>query len=288
MKLKTNRIVWLAILCTIATLFTACGGGSSSSVAESTSTAAEGNGVLRVGMECAYAPFNWTQLDDANGAVALADGTFAGGYDVEIARRIAEKLDMQLEIVKTEWDGLPPSLTSGKIDVIIAGMSDTAERRETIGFSSSYYTSDLVMVVMKEGPFATATGIQDFSGAKITGQLATLHYDVIDQIQGVDKQQAMKDFPTMVVALSSGKVDGYVSERPGALSAVASNPNLTFVDFADGKGFDYTTGDVSIAIGIRKEDTELQAKLDKALAEIPEEERQKIMEDAVKNQPMSE
>lgn len=271
---RLRFIITLSILMTV-TLLTSC------------AKSAENSKVLRVGMECAYPPFNWTQLDDSNGAVALADGTYAGGYDIEVAKSIANKLDMKLEIVKTEWDGLPPSLTSGKIDAIIAGMSDTAERRQTIDFSDSYYTSDLVIVVMKDGPYATAQSIQEFSGAKVTGQMATLHYDVIDQIDGVVKEQAMKDFPTMVVALASGKIDGYVSERPGALSAVASNPKLTFISFEDDKGFDYTTGDVSIAIGLRKGDDELKTKINQALSQISEQERATFMENAVKNQPMS-
>lgn len=78
---------------------------------------------LRVGMECNYAPYNWTQSDASENAVAIAAGGYADGYDVRIAKIIADKLGMDLEIVKTEWDGLTPALLSGNIDVIIAGMS---------------------------------------------------------------------------------------------------------------------------------------------------------------------
>lgn len=280
--MKKRRIVAVALTALLAIgLLAGCGGAAKP-------TSQNAGNQLRVGMECAYAPFNWTQLDDANGAVALGDGNYAGGYDVEIAKRVAESMGKELVIVKTEWDGLAPSLTSGKIDAIIAGMTNTKDRRQTISFTDDYYTSDLVMVVKKDGAYAGASSIQEFGGAKITGQQGTLHYTVIDQIDGVVKEQAMKDFPTMVVALSSGKIDGYVSERPGALSAVASNPELAIVSFADGEGFDYSTGDVSIAIGIRKEDTQLQQELNEALAKITEEERLQIMEDAVKNQPLSQ
>lgn len=142
--------------------------------------------VLRVGMECDYAPFNWTQTDEENG-YKIAAGGYAGGYDVEIAKRIADSLDKELEIVKTEWNGLTPALTSGKIDLIIAGMSPTAERKETINFSDTYYTSDLVIVVKKDSKYASANSLADFKGAKITGQLNTFHYDVINQIDGVEK-----------------------------------------------------------------------------------------------------
>ena len=282
MKKMTKWIGFPVIFLILTMISTAC--SSSSAGKNSTGDKKE---ILRVGMECAYAPFNWTQLDESNGGIKLDDGTYAGGYDVEIAKRVAKSLNMELEIVKTEWDGLPPSLTSNKIDIIIAGMTDTPERRETIDFTDSYYTSDLVMVVKKGTDYADAKNLSDFTEAKITGQQSTLHYDVIDQIPGVAKEQAMKDFPTMIVALASGKIDGYVSERPGALSAVASNPELIFIDFQDGEGFEYTTGDVSIAIGIRKDDGDLKDKINKALGEISESDRNKIMEEAVKNQPLS-
>ena len=95
---------------------------------------------FKVGLEAAYPPFNWTQLDDSNGAVPI-DGSkeFAGGYDVEIAKQIADGLGKELVIVKTEWDGLLPSLLSGKIDAIIAGMSPTEDRKKSIDFSDNYY-----------------------------------------------------------------------------------------------------------------------------------------------------
>ena len=158
---------------------------------------------LRVGMECNYAPYNWTQTEASDEALPLAGGGYADGYDVRIAKRVAEELGYDIEIVKTEWDGLVPSLLSGNIDVIIAGMSPTAERMATIDFTDPYYESELVIVVRKDGAYAEATSLADFAGAKITGQLNTFHYTVIDQIPDVQKQTAMDTFPTMIVALNS-------------------------------------------------------------------------------------
>ena len=177
---------------------------------------------LRVGMECNYAPYNWTQTEASDEALPLAGGGYADGYDVRIAKRVAEELGYDIEIVKTEWDGLVPSLLSGNIDVIIAGMSPTAERMATIDFTDPYYESELVIVVRKDGAYANAASLADFAGAKITGQLNTFHYTVIDQIPDVQKQTAMDTFPTMVVALTSGVIDGYISERPGAESALGA------------------------------------------------------------------
>ena len=240
---------------------------------------------LRVGMECAYAPFNWTQSDDSNGAVAIEGGGYAGGYDIEIAKKIADGLGKELVIVKTEWDGLEPAVQSGVIDAIIAGMSPRADRKARIDFSDNYYKSDLVVVVRKDGPFAGAKTLEDFKDAKITGQQNTVHYTVIDQLVGVDKQTAMPDFPTMITALASGVIDGYISERPGAVSAMASNPDLTFVAFEAGKGFQASDEDVAIAVGLKK-GSDLREKINEVLSKISEEDRQTIMATALKNQPV--
>lgn len=243
---------------------------------------------FKVGLECGYAPFNWTQADDSNGAVPIA-GTnqYAGGYDVEIAKRIAEGLGRELVIVKTSWKGLPPAVQAGTIDAIIAGMSPTAERQKTLDFSDPYYRSELVMVVKKGSPYENATSIQDFAGAKITAQLNTFHYTVIDQIKGVQKQTAMDDFPAMRVALESGIIDGYVSERPEGISASAANPNFVMVEFAEGKGFEASDEDVAVAVGLKKGNPDLE-KINEILAGISEEERIRLMDEAIKNQPSAQ
>lgn len=243
-------------------------------------------GVFRVGMECGYAPFNWTQMDDSNGGVKI-EGTseYAGGYDVEIAKKIAQGLGKELVIVKTEWLGLTPAVNSGKIDAIIAGMSPTAERLLEVDFSDIYYTSDLVMVVKRGEAYQTATSIQDFKGAKITAQLNTFHYTVIDQIEGVDKQTAMDDFPAMRVALESGIIDGYVSEKPEGVSAEAANSNFKMIEFTD--GFETSPEDTAIAVGLKK-DSELTAKINEILKGISEDERVKLMDKAIINQPAAE
>ena len=242
---------------------------------------------LKVGMECNYAPFNWTQSEATEFTIPLASGGFADGYDVQVARLLAQALGMDLEIVKIEWDGLPMALSSGKIDAIIAGMSPTTERKLTIDFSAPYYESDLVIVVKKGSPYDNTATLADFSGAKITGQLNTFHYSVIDQIPGVQKQTALDTFPAMIVALSSGRIDGYVSERPGALSAIASNPELTFVSFEEDKGFETLDEDTVVSVGLQK-GSSLLDKINAALEKLDTDTRDQMMNDAMTRQPLSE
>ena len=263
-----------AVLLTLALLL-----GCASAVAE---------GTLRVGMECNYAPYNWTQVEPSEQAVAIEGGSgYADGYDVQIAKMIAEGLGKELVIVKTEWSGLPMGVQTGAFDAIIAGMSPTAERKITLDFTDNYYVSELVVVVKKDGAYASAKTLADLSGANITGQLGTFHYTVIDQIPGVNKATAMDDFPVMIVALQSGAVDGYISERPGAEAAMAANADLTYVLFDEGQGFQTSPDDVSVAVGLAK-GSELTADINAILAGISEETRLQMMIDAVGRQPLAE
>lgn len=109
------------------------------------------NGTLKIAMECAYTPFNWTQTDDSNGAVPIAekDNMYANGYDVQIAKYIAAELGMSLEIYSYEWDSLIPAVQSGAVDGIIAGMSPTEEREKEVDFTDCYYNSNLVVIIKK-------------------------------------------------------------------------------------------------------------------------------------------
>ena len=279
--MRKKSIIFITMFLTTIILLAGCGSSSS----ENKGSSGE-DGTFKVGLEAGYAPFNWTQMNDSNDGVKIdGNAEYAGGYDVEIAKRLAKDLGKELVIVKTEWDGLVPALTSGKIDAIIAGMSPTSERKKTIDFSDNYYTSDLVMVVKKGGEYEGATSIQDFKGAKVTAQLNTFHYSVIDQIEGVVKKTAMDNFTAMRVALESGMIDGYVSERPEAVSASAANDNFEMVEFTD--GFVTSEDETAIAVGLAK-DSNLTEKINKTLATISEEERQNIMDTAIKNQPAAQ
>lgn len=277
--MKMKKVIATALVGFMAMgLLAGCGGGKDKQ---------EENNTLRIGMECGYAPFNWTQQDNSNNAVAIEGGGYANGYDVQIAKKVADGLGKELVIVKTEWDGLVPAVQSGVIDGIIAGMSPTAERKEVIDFTDNYYVSDLVIVVKADGPYANATSIKDFAGAALTAQLNTFHDTVIDQIEGVNHVTAMTDFPSMRVALESGIIDGYVSERPEGISAAAANSAFAYVGFAVEDGFQYEINDAAIAMGIKK-DSALTAEVNKVLAGISQEERDSLMADAIAQQPAAE
>ena len=240
---------------------------------------------LLIGMEAGYPPYNWTQSDNSNGAVPIKNSKeFANGYDVQIARKIGEKLGREVQVVKTEWDGLLPALQANKIDLIIGGMSPTEERKKVIDFSEPYYEVQFAMVVRKDSPYAKAKTLADFSGAKVTGQLSTLHYDLLSQLTGAQVEQAQKSFPIMRVALESGKIDAYISELPEAISATNANNKFTYVEL--NPTFQVADADKQISIGVKKNNPLLKDVND-ALKEISAEQRKAFMDEAIKNQPAS-
>lgn len=276
---KTYKIIVLILILSVLTaslvLLSACNTHSNGSSQDK----------LVVGLECAYIPFNFTQQTDKNGAVKIsnADG-YANGYDVLIAKRIADALGKELVIVKTEWDSLVPGVSAGTLDLVIAGMSPTAERRESIDFSEAYYESNLVIVVRQDGNYVNAQNLDDFNGAKIVAQQGTFHDKVLQEqaaYHGITAGTPMATFPEMTIALNAKTIDGYVAEEPGAIADCAANENLTYVHLLNNDtGFDASAEDTQIAIGMRY-GFEHKDAINNILLNLSSEDRLAIMQEAV-------
>jgi len=242
-------------------------------------------GVLVVGLECNYAPFNWTTSEETETSVSI-DGVnaYCDGYDVMIASRIAEELQLDLVIRKIEWDGLIPALLSSEIDVIIAGMSPTPERAETVSFTNEYYRSEQVLVVQANGDYANALSLSDFNGAAVIAQMGTLQDGLIDQITGVNHMNPLGDYPSLVASLTSGVSNALVAELPVAQSIVSSNPGLVIVQLGV-NGFLVEDSDVSVSVAVRQDETELLTEINAVLEGLSTEDRNDLMSDALTSQP---
>ena len=250
--------------------------------------APEEDNTFVVGMECAYQPFNWQTTKETETSVSLGGAGMADGYDVMIAQDIADALGKKLVIKKIEWKGLIPAVESGEIDAIIAGMTASEKREKGVDFTTPYYESDgMVMIVRKGSEQESYTDIQQFSGQTVMGQLSTNYDDVIDQIEGVNHAVPKQSYPEMVVALRAGDTDGITAEMPVAEGIVAANPDLAIVTFEEGKGFEIDTT-VSIALKNDTRDTEFFKSVQKALDGISKETRNKYMARAVETAPVGE
>ena len=241
--------------------------------------------VLKVAMECAYQPYNWTQFTNENGAVPIKGnpGQYANGYDVKIAQKIADYLDMKLEIYAREWGSLIAGCQAGTFDLIVAGMSPTEERKEKIDFSNPYLTSNLVIVVRKDSPLASATSLADFAGAKIAAQDGTFHAEAATQITNRQGSN-MLDFSTMIVALKAKTIDGYIAEEPGAIADCQINSEFTYIKLVNNQtGFTITDlTNVTVAVGVKK-GSALLAQVNEALASISQETRDQLLVEAIEH-----
>lgn len=237
---------------------------------------------LLIGMEASYPPYNWTQKNASNHAVPIMDSTdYANGYDVQIARKIGEKLNRPVKVVKIEWDGIIPALQANKVDLIIAGMSPTDARKEVIAFSQPYFDIRFALVMKKDSTFTQGHTIKDFKGARISGQVGTLHYNLIEQIIGAKQAQAMESFPTLRMAVKANKLDAYITEESEAMAATMADKSLTYVLIKD--EFKMNPADKIISIGMEK-DSPLLNTVNQVLDQISSEERLQLMEQAIKLQ----
>ena len=246
--------------------------------------------VLRVGMECAYAPYNWAQSDDSNGAVPIAGSTeYAYGYDVMMAKYLAEKMGYTLEIYQIDWDSLPVALQSNKIDCVIAGQSITEERLQTVDFTTPYYYASIVGLTKNDSQYADATGLKGLEGATCTSQINTVWYDVcLPQIENANILPAMEVASQMLVSLESGKSDLVVTDMPTAMAATKVYNDMKILDFTNSDdNFNVSEEEINIGISVKKGNSELLNELNNALATLTVEDFERMMNDAINVQPLS-
>ena len=296
---------------------TACGTEETSVVSEETATSAESaetaateaaateaasagdsaaipgleDGVLTIAMECAYAPYNWTQTDDSNGAVPVKDSTdYANGYDVMIAKKICEANGWELEVIRTDWDSLVPGVQTGTYDAVIAGQSMTAERMEQVDFAGPYFYASIVCVTKADGPYANAAGLSDLSGGTCTAQIATIWYDsMLPQIEGAQIQTAAETAPAMLMALETDQVDFICTDMPTAMGAVAAYPDMKILDFSDSEdGFTVDEGEINIGISVQKGNTALVDAINSVLNTMTADDFNDLMNEAIAVQPVGE
>lgn len=271
---------------------TGCGSSDSSSAS------GEGNSdkkVLRVGMECAYAPFNWTQVTedvpDGSKAVPIyGSSDYAYGYDVMVAQKLADEMGMELEIHKVEWDSIGLSLDAKEYDCIIAGMGRTAEREASYSFTEPYYYRDNCLVVKKGSDFESVKGLSDFKGKNVTvtTQLGTGWVPLLEQIPDAVKGANYETTAEVFMAISNGVADVALIDLPTAESALLTNTDLTIIIPDASDAFEGDKEMTNVCIATRKDDTELRDKLQKAMDDIGWNDKAKmdeLMNDAVKLQP---
>ena len=291
---RNARLMSIALILAMLLTLTACGGSSEPAAeapaAEAPAAVITGveDGVLTVGMECAYAPYNWTQMDDSNGAVPIANnpGSYANGYDVMIAKKICEANGWELEVMAIGWDGLVPALNAGQLDAVIAGQSMTETRMQEGDMAGPYFYASIVCVTQADNALASATGISQLSGA-CTAQTGTIWYDsCLPQIEGAELMPASETAPAMILAVTSGTVDYICTDMPTAMGACATYDNLVILDFTGTEdNFEVDEGEINIGISVVKGNDFLLNAMNEVLGQMSVDDFNNIMNEAISVQP---
>lgn len=291
--------VMMATVMTIGLLI-GCGntsdnGGNNASATEKSTEEDDTKGALRVGMECAYAPFNWTQETEevSNGEKAVpiyGTNYYAYGYDVMMAQKIADELGWDLEIHKVEWDSIGMAMDSGEYDCIIAGMGKTPEREQAYAFTEPYYYRDICITVKKGSGLEDITKLSDFAGKNVTvtTQLGTAWVNLLDQIPDVKLGANYETTAECFMAVSNGVADISVIDKPTSESAAMTNTDLVLLELDAEDTIEDPTGSTNVCIATRKDDTELRDQIQAAMDSLSWNDKAKMdemMEEAITLQP---
>lgn len=240
--------------------------------------------VLVVGMEADYPPFNWaeTSANDYNHPLHGQRNMYVAGYDVEMARLIADELGMELQIRMIAWEALIPALQAGEIDLIIAGMTPTTDRRLEIDFTDAYYEVENVVVARTDSDLVGMTSLEALSGKVGVGQKDTVYADLIEFVaetfgSEILANTTLETTPAVGNAVISGQADFTILERPVALGLIQANPQLQIVFDPTDNVFELTDDDLILSIGVKMGRSEFLAEVNAALAKISSETRVELM-----------
>ena len=239
--------------------------------------------ILRIGSECDYPPNNWEEEKetDSNILIENREDRYAEGYDIQIAKAVADSMGATLEVYKLNWNELIPALNKGEIDAIFSSMLDTDERKKTLAFSEPYESrlSEYGVAVNRDGKFSGARKLTDFSGANFIGQHGTNTDSAINQIPGTVHLQPVDSVNEMLEKLKRNEVDAIVIDTEIFNMYRQTYPSMMLIKFPKGEGFNF--GYTGVCACVKKKDTKLLSEINAALSKISQRERQRIMDRSI-------
>jgi His/Glu/Gln/Arg/opine family amino acid ABC transporter permease subunit len=211
-------------------------------------------GELRVGLSADYAPYEFEH--NVNGKTKYA------GIDIELAKKIAKDNNLKLKIVNMQFDSLLGAIKTGKIDLIISGMTPTPEREKEVDFSNPYMTVSQKMIIKKANEDKLKT-LDDFTNKRIGVQKQTQQETIANEEINNAQVQSLTRVPEVIMSLKSGKVDGMVIEGPVAEAYLKQNPDLKFAN-----GVKFKEGEKQTAIAVPKHSPTLMKQLNSTIKEV--------------------
>lgn len=245
---------------------------------------------LVIGMECNYSPFNWTTTTESEYTLPISKSEYADGYDIQVAKILSEKMQMDVRIVKEQWESLIEDCNMGNTNLILAGMTDTEERRQSVAFSDEYYRSEVVLLVKKEVADQYEGQVLDneqlktlLSGKQVISQKDTVEDDIIDTFAKEYQSVHVPGQTTYGLAakdVEQGIAFALTVELPVANAYVSSMNSVGIIHIQqDILGVDLS--ELGVSIGIKKGNDGLKEAVNHVLSTISEEERNRMMNEAV-------
>ena len=256
------------------------------------STGPVGNDKLVIGMECGYQPFNWTEKNESEFTLPIfGTNQYADGFDIQIAKYLSEETGKEVIIKKYEWNALIPALQNGEINMILAGMTDTPERRESIDFTTTYLASDLAFLVKtenlpegnsKENPISYTELLELFKNKSLVCQANVVGDEFIDtyfaskESYNIHHNSPQDTYPLAAYDVKSGAAFAMPAELP-VIEAMTNLGGLSvlYVDYSFLSAEDING--LTISIGIKKGNTELADEINAALAKLPDSVKASMM-----------
>lgn len=211
-------------------------------------------GELRVGLSADYAPYEFEH--NVNGKTQYS------GIDIELAKKIAKDNHLKLKIVNMQFDSLLGAIKTGKIDLIISGMTPTPEREKEVDFSNPYMTVAQKMII-KEANANKLKTLDDFTNKRIGVQKQTQQETIANEEIKNAQVQSLTRVPEVIMSLKSGKVDGMVIEGPVAEAYLKQNPDLKFAN-----GVKFKAGEKKTAIALSKNSPVLKEQLNSTIKDV--------------------
>ncbi|EJO9656140.1 TPA: ABC transporter permease subunit [Staphylococcus aureus] len=210
-------------------------------------------GELRVGLSADYAPMEFEHT--VNGKTEYA------GVDIDLAKKIAKDNNLKLKIVNMSFDSLLGALKTGKIDIIISGMTSTPERKKQVDFSDSYMMTKNIMLVKKD-KVNEYKDIKDFNNKKVGAQKGTEQEKIAQTEIENASITSLSRLPDVILALKSGKVEGAVVEKTVAEAYLKQNPKLGISNVK------FNEEEKDTVIAVPKDSPKLLSQINKTIKEV--------------------
>ena len=301
MKITFIKLSALALSLTASFFFVSCSKKEAAYVyegkAEYADFAKQVKGKLRVGIECCYAPFNWTQSSqevpnhpEYKAVPIYGSPDYCFGFDVIFSQMLADEMGLELEVHKNDWASIWMGLKSGDYDLVESGSIYSEERDTFLDYIYPYYNRYNVIVVKKDSPYASYTRLEQFKGLKFTTQINTNWPAYIHQIPDTIELPYPDTCTEVIMKIAMGDVDCGVMDWPTAYSGCLANPDVTIVQLEP--EYDFVTpegaSDVCTPSVIEGNTVAVEA-LKKAMDAIGwnQEAMDKYMKLAIETQPLS-